>query len=135
MSTKTIKIENCQGYIWKSDAPKPEKVYSNELCELTLDESENPFIVEGLLTDGKNKSVHIKYIDGKYLITNFEWGKLSNEYTEQKFIAHRIENVSKLIFRQYWKSKIDSLCEGMETLQPAELVFVGFETKENKEGK
>jgi CRISPR type III-associated protein (TIGR04423 family) len=38
-----------------------------------------------------------------------------------------MENVQKMKFRQYWRPVEDDLCEGMKVLQPAELVFVGFE--------
>jgi CRISPR type III-associated protein (TIGR04423 family) len=49
------------------------------------------------------------------------------EFDDVVVYTHRMENVQKMKFRQYWRPVEDDLCEGMTVLQPAELVFVGFE--------
>jgi len=55
--------------------------------------------------------------------------KWVSDKKDKTFIPHRIEGVSKLKFSQFWKPviDIDNLCERMAVLQPAALVFVGFE--------
>ena len=50
--------------------------------------------------------------------------------TQREFISNRIDGVSKLKFLQYWGEQKDDLCEDMQVLQPSDLVFVGFKTKE-----
>jgi CRISPR type III-associated protein (TIGR04423 family) len=49
---------------------------------------------------------------------------------EQMFFSHRMAD-RKLYFKQFWQPVNDEQCEGMQVLQPAELVFVGFNDKED----
>jgi CRISPR type III-associated protein (TIGR04423 family) len=119
--------KKCEGYIWYSDKPQPEKIAA-EQYSLELDESKNPFVVEGqIYSEDANASYSIKYVDGKYIVIKYELDKLGKNYDEKSFIANRLENVARIKFRQYWKRVEDDLCEGMITLVPAEYVFVGFE--------
>lgn len=75
------------------------------------------------------------YADGEYLVNEYKVAETvadvrSKKYdhiTLKKYIAHRIPG-KKLLFFQYWKEQPDLLCESMPVLNPAELVFVGFET-------
>ena len=48
----------------------------------------------------------------------------------KEFLPNRIKGIEKLCFLEYWKPQKDNLCEDMEVLQPAELVFIGFNDKE-----
>jgi CRISPR type III-associated protein (TIGR04423 family) len=119
--------KKCEGYIWYSDKPQPEKI-AEEQYSLELDESKNPFVVEGqIYSEDEKSSYSIKYVDGKYIVIKYELGKLGEDYDEKPFIANRLKNVARIKFRQYWKQVKDDLCEGMTTLVPAEYVFVGFE--------
>lgn len=103
---------------------------NQEVFEKELNERVNPFIIEGQLFDGK-KSISIKYVDGKYIVKKYVLDELPDkDFTEQSFLAHRMGDVKFLKFRQYWQEQKDELCEGMPVLQPAELVFIGFNDKE-----
>ncbi len=130
------------GYYWMSDSNKPE-VFEN--CSLPsiltdLDASKNPFIIEAqLYNKADKKSYSLKYVDGRYILRNFDLASRGNGnistndscFTRKQYFANRMPE-KKLIFRQYWEEKEDPLCEGMPVLQPAEMVFVGFEPIETK---
>jgi CRISPR type III-associated protein (TIGR04423 family) len=62
----------------------------------------------------------------------------------KKYLPNRFpESIHKLLFKEFWRPVNDKLCgskigkendknfEGMEVLQPAETVFVGFNFKED----
>ncbi len=130
-----MKIEKSiyQGYIWYSDQTKP-KTYNNEEFDgKELDNNENPFIVEAQLFDTVNLiSYSIKYVDGRYICTEYNLADYKDiEFEELSYVAHRLDGVSTLHFRQYWRPEPDKQCAGMPVLQPKELVFVGFQN--NKE--
>ena len=125
-----MKIEKSQyeGYLWYSNQPQP-KVLNNEVFELELSDDANPFIVEGLLFDGKI-SISIKYVDGHYITNHYKIQELENvKKEEQMYYSHRMKG-RQLKFYQFWRPIVDELCEKMEVLQPAELVFIGFHKKE-----
>ena len=128
-----IKPGNYVGYFWKSDEKKPQQVNGNFTED--MNPSKNPFIVEAQLYDHDTMlSYSIKYVDGEYLI--LEHQVLSTDFNRldveiKDFYAHRIDGHKKLQFLQYWKENGDSLCADMPVLQPVELVFVGFNDKED----
>ena len=109
-----IEKSTYQGYLWYSDKDQP-KVLNNVDSEITLDETKNPFVIEGQLFDGK-------YIVKKYVLAELP----KEDFTEQSLLAHRMKDVKSLNFRQYWREQEDELCDGKKVLQPAELVFVGL---------
>lgn len=129
MKIDKVEKSKYEGYLWYSDSTEP-KVYNNKELELVLDNKHNPFIVEGQLFDSeKNISISIKFVDGEYIINQYniaedDYNKC--DVTIKEFCAHRMKDVKKLRFLQYWKETSNALCEGMSVLQPAELVFVGF---------
>ena len=127
-----MKIEKStyQGYLLYSNEKQPQ-VFDNEAFELEIADDANPFIIEGQLYDGK-KSVSIKYVDGKYIVKSYETDSLTGEFQEQVFHSHRMDG-KRLKFKQFWKEQPDDLCEGMKVLQPAELVFVGFNNNNKEE--
>ncbi len=127
-----MKIEKStyQGYLWYSDEKQPQ-VFDNKAFELEIADAANPFIIEGQLYDGK-KSVSIKYVDGKYTVKSYETDRLEGEAQEQVFHSHRMDG-KRLKFKQFWKEQPDGLCEDMQVLQPAELVFVGFDNNNKEE--
>jgi len=120
-----------EGYLWWSDKTKPD-VYRNEKLP-EWKEHLNPFIIEGQLYDNVNqKSYTIRFVDGNYLVNCFDLNELNGlDYIPKEYLSNRIDGVSKLCFREYWRPVEDELCEGMEVLQPAEVVFVGFKNKED----
>lgn len=123
-----------EGYLWYSNAQSPQVINKKEF-ELTIDDNHNPFIVEGQLCDVHNRhSISIKFVDGQYIIMEYDFTEddFSNPEREVKtFLSNRMGD-KKLQFLQYWKAEKDPLCEHMEVLQSAELVFVGFKTEEDK---
>lgn len=130
---KTINIKNCEGYIWWSDQQAP-KVYPNSPLDISLDETKNPFIVEGLLYDKDNKkSYSIKYVDGQYLTKeyNVEEQDFANPDNEQKsFLSNRMDG-RWLKFLRYWEEEKDENCMAMHVLTLTKNVFVGFNEKED----
>ena len=99
-----------------------------------LDANVNPFVVEAQLFDHTNRlSYSVKYVDGNYIVHRYEVKETIKDVeagkydhiTLKKNFANRMPGL-RLCFFQYWKDAPDTLCEGMNVLQPAELAFVGF---------
>jgi len=127
-----MKIEksNYQGYVWRSNENAPHVYDGNKEFELEFVDGENPFVVEGFLCDGE-KSISIKFADGRYIIKIYDLNALSQDkelYDERKSHFSDKKNL-ELLFRHYWRAEKDDLCDGMEVLQPAEVVFMGFTEK------
>ncbi|MCQ2259190.1 MAG: TIGR04423 family type III CRISPR-associated protein [Bacteroidaceae bacterium] len=128
-----------EGYYWMSDKDKPTTLNSKSFSD-QLDASTNPFIIEAQLYDEKTRtSISVRYVDGesdgKYVANSYQLPEdiSTDEYTEQVYIAHRLEGVSRLRFYRHWVADPDGLCEGMEVLKPKELIFAGFAGKEDKQ--
>lgn len=132
MKTNNIESGNYEGYVWYNDANEPKTIKGNFEEDLSV---KNPFIVEGFLYDEeKHLSYSIKFVDGAYLINRYEVTSadmVSTEVKKKSFYAHRMIGHKKLDFLEYWRPEEDDLCCGMKVLQPAELVFVGFNDKED----
>lgn len=132
----TIDItKDFQGYIWMSDEPKP-KIYPDDfdkdkgdVNELVLDDTKNPFVIEGQLCDGK-KSYSIKFVDGEYKVVPYDITDDDKE-NAKSYYPNRMKK--KLLFHQRWEAKIDTLCADMPVLQPAGFVFVGFDDNKKNE--
>lgn len=128
---ETIQINKCEGYLWWSDQQKP-KVYQDELIDICLDETENPFVVEGLLYDEENKeSYSVKYVDGLYLINKYkvdesDFINIDNE--EKSYLSNRMDD-HWLKFIRYWEEKKDANCMGMSVLTLTKNVFIGFDER------
>ena len=129
---ETIKINKCDGYLWWSDQQEP-KVFEGQSIDQCLDETQNPFVVEGLLYDKEEKkSYSIKYVDGQYLIKKYkvEVGDLTNkDYESKSFLSNRMGD-HWLKFLRYWEEKEDENCMNMPVLTFTKNVFVGFKEKE-----
>ena len=129
---EAIKINKCEGYLWWSNQQEP-KVCQDEAIDICLDETKNPFVVEGQLYDKEEKkSYSIKYVDGQYLINEFkvEEDDLTNPDNETKcYFSNRMEN-KWLKFLRYWEEKEDKNCMGMPVLTLTKHVFIGFKEKE-----
>lgn len=126
---------NYEGYIWMSDATHPVVYNPARPIDITFDDNDNPFIIEGELYDAsKGESVTIRYADGKYFIKTFNVApsdlKESESVTTKEYLAQRMPGIGKLKYLQYWDEVDDEFCEHMKTLQPGDLVFVGFKPKE-----
>ena len=132
MKANNIEKGIYEGYVWKSDNDTPERIdgeYDEE-----LDPTKNPFIIEAqLFNKDKNVSYSVKYVDGQYVCQRFVVDSLDynrEEVERKEFQSNRIKGEKVgLQFLRYWRETEDDLCCGMKTLQPAELVFVGFISK------
>lgn len=131
---ETIKItKEYQGYIWMSDSNKPEVFNHDKVKDIILDDKMNPFIIEGQLYDQANgKSYSIKFVDGKYLTKAYDVNEKDGKDTVTEHFIANFDGVNMLKFLRYWKPAADTLCEGMNVLQPKELVFIGFDNKKEK---
>lgn len=123
------------GYLWYSDQKTPEVFEQKAWDESMLDENVNPFVIEGQLYDSENLvSYSIKYVDGKYIIKKYQLKSTDFNNVDidiLDFKAHRMGKGTVLEFLQYYREEVDTECEGMKVLVPAEKVFIGL--KENKE--
>lgn len=130
----TIKINNCEGYLWWSDQQEP-KVYQDEPIDVCLEANQNPFVVEGQLYDKEEKtSYSIKYVDGHYFIKEYkvEDSDLTNpDYEIKSYFSNRVDN-RWLRFLRYWEEKEDENCMGMNVLTLTKNVFIGFKEKEDR---
>lgn len=127
-----IKEAKYEGYLWQSDQNKPEMLYGEKTKCFTLEDGENPFIVEGLLWDAENDiSISIRNVDGHYFVATQPVSKeeLENSLTLTPidYLPHRLPGVKKVKFLRRWEKEQDPLCEYMETLQLKANIFVGFE--------
>lgn len=112
-----MKIEksNYQGYVWRSNENAPHVYDGNKEFELEFVDGENPFVVEGFLCDGE-KSISIKFADGRYIIKIYDLNALSQDkelYDERKshFSDKKIWNCyfvtigvpKKMIYAMAWR--------------------------------
>ncbi|MDL2213251.1 TIGR04423 family type III CRISPR-associated protein [Bacteroides sp. OttesenSCG-928-E20] len=139
--THNIPLANYEGYIWKSDQPKPE-VLLNKEYEQILTDGENPFVIEGFLFSAEAlKSFSIKYVDGRYLVNEYSVATAEIDEATTYIASNRMKNVKGLKMLRRWVEREDPGCPYtnapdsayMKVLQPRELIFVGFEIKEEKE--
>lgn len=114
-----------EGYVWMSDKENP-IVLKNEFIDFSS-YGVNPFIIEALLYNKeKSISIHVQHT-GDYKIYEYHLDEIKSEYSiEKSYLAHRIDGVKKLKFRQLWNSEPDELCEGMDVLTLKSFVFCGF---------
>ena len=144
---ETIKIENCEGYLWWSDQEEPE-IYDGKVIDICLDEKKNPFVIEGQLYDkDEKKSYSIKYVDGQYIVIEYQVEKdvieaLSKEKeyksSDESVVVEPKHYLSNrmggrwLKFLRYWGNKEDENCMEMSVLTLTKNVFVGFNEKEDQ---
>ena len=125
-----------QGYLWPSDQTEPivcggNKTLNDEIADfykenIIPDFKEIPFIVEGFLFNAKDgSSITIKYVGGKYIVKEYSDIVVDNDNVH-KYHSNRMGK-RILKFMQNWTSVPDNNCCGFDVLQPAELVFVGFD--------
>jgi CRISPR type III-associated protein (TIGR04423 family) len=125
-----------EGYVWMSDAERPEICLADRDTEIALDETANPFVIEAALFDKtRSESLSVSFVDGHYIIArrHVEPGDLqgNDHATPKTYLPHRMPGkIRGLKYIQYWKDVDDPLCEGMTTLQPSDLVFAGFDKAE-----
>ncbi len=122
------------GYYWMSDKDRP-TVLENALLDRTVLEPGVPFVIEAQLTSG-SCSLSIRNVDGRCMIISYDAADLNDPNSkDETFISLRMGNL-KLRFKRRWQEMpdVDNLCAGMPSLQPAGLMFVGFEPI-NKKGE
>lgn len=118
-----------EGYVWMSDQQKP-IVLQDEAFDFSKIK-DNPFVIEALLyCKEKNVSIMVKHTD-KYIINEYDLTELAekSEITENEYLPHRVDGVSKLKFATIWRAEKDPLCENMESLKLKANVFTGFNFK------
>jgi len=114
-----------EGYIWMSDEKEP-TVLNNESFDFSKINT-NPFVIEGLLYSKNEKiSIHIQHT-GEYQIFEYHLNDYAqSSIVEKEYLPHRLDNVSKVRFKQIWLPELDENCEGMEVLTLKSIVFCGF---------
>lgn len=131
---ETIKINNCEGYLWWSNQQEP-NVYQEEPIDICLEATQNPFVVEGQLYDKEEKkSYSIKYVDGQYFIKKYEveTEDLTHpDYEIMSYLSNRMDG-RWLKFLRYWEEVKDDNCMGMNVLKFTKNVFIGFKEKEEE---
>lgn len=131
-----IDSANYQGYLWYSDKLRPE-VYPGDgtARQIILDDSDNPFVVEGNLYDKEsNKSICIKYTDGRYHITVYDLEALENDpdsvLEEESYLTNSRINQAKecdiSVHKRIWHAEEDKLNNDWKTFRPSGFAFVGF---------
>ncbi len=128
---ETIKINKCEGYLWLSDQQQP-TVYQDKSIDICLDETKNPFVVEGQLYDKEEKkSYSIKFVDGQYLINIYKVGE--RDFTNpnnmiKSYLSNRMDD-RWLKFLSVWEEIEDENCMGMPVLTLTKHVFIGFDER------
>lgn len=111
---------NYVGYLWYSDANKPEEYIGDGA---SIDLNPFPFIVEGMLWDKNTKtSVMLNYTHR----INVAIYPDVDDSAFQIYMGHKSGN-KNLKFTTIWEERKDELCEGMKVLKPKASVFVGFD--------
>ncbi len=139
--------ESFEGYVWWSNQDCPLVYRLGKVCKngeecgdecktLRLANGQNPFVVEGMLYDKvKRTSYCLKYVDGEYIIKEFEVGAtdISNtEIDKKEYLGNRMGGKLWLKFLRYWNETEDANCAGMKVLTVEKNVFVGFKEKEDE---
>ena len=121
-----------EGYYWPSDKSKPVVLVDEQLDKSVFSTTSLPFIVEAhLYAKKKDISIHIKYIDGLYWVTQINLAVEDGSVREKTtYIAHDIEKAGKKInffqMVEAWIAEPKAHLAGMKTLVPAWTAFVGF---------
>lgn len=133
----TIEKGMYEGYMWMSDASSPQIYDGTKEVAFELDDSANPFVIEGNLWDkSRRMSVCVRFVDGAYHVRTVnvtEEDERSQDNSEKTFVAHRLKGVKALRYLQYWTESKDAFCENMPVLRPDKLVFVGFKYVEQND--
>lgn len=122
-----IKSGKYVGYYWMSDAQKPEVIdEAKQMANVELVQGQSFIIEAQLYSEEQGISYSIKFVDGKHIV-------IVTEVTEDdlqnitKYVPNRMPGIAAIRFTQRWVERPDENCMGMNVLQPAEFVFVGFE--------
>ncbi len=132
----TIDSAKYQGYLWYSDKLRPEVYLGDEIIpQIILDDSDNPFVVEGNLYDKEsNKSICIKYMDGRHYITVYDFEALENEPDSvlevESYLTNsrinRAKECSISVYKRIWYAEADKLNDDWKALRPSGFAFAGF---------
>lgn len=125
-----------EGYLWYSDSQQPTVLTGDRDFELEMEDTGNPFIVEGQLYSAETSvSLSIRYIDGAYHVARFEVNEQELQQHTDDLVEYRSQRMQgrTLRFWQTWKREKDPVCLGMETQIPSALVFIGFANSEKEE--
>jgi len=123
-----LKEKEFEGYMWWSDEPAP-RIYPGDKPIEWPKEGANPFVIEGNLWNKVDeRSYLIRFIDGKYLVYEFNLKGINPEnITKLDYLPNRMpSDIKELKFKKVWTAQHDPLCNGFEVLKPAFIAFVGF---------
>lgn len=113
-----------EGYYWMSNDKKAIIIDGN--FDFTKIQN-NPFIIEGMLWDNdQNISIMIMHT-GQYNISQYNIKELPNTF-DKCYLAHGIDGVKKVKFKQIWLPEPDPFCNDMDVLKLKAIVFTGFKT-------
>lgn len=125
-----------EGYVWWSNCKQPHVYKDLKEINLPTAESSNPFVIEANLFDKRDKvSYTIKFLDGVHHAYRFDMKELKNLQMEskEKMYFSDIKGVEHLYFQKFWEEKEDPFCENQKVLQPAMIVFTGFQSLNNED--
>lgn len=128
---------NYEGYIWMSDQTFPIVIEGDSLIEYSqyfdTSKENNPFIVEAqLYCREENVSYSIRHTGGELQIVRFDLNDYRGEEQDDvSYLSHRMDG-RWLRFRRVWLPEKDENCCGMEVLKLSRMIFVGFNSKEER---
>ena len=133
MKHQQINIEdipafNFEGYYWYSNAQKP-VILENSPIDRSVFKG-FPFVIEANFYAHKEQiSISVKHIDGRYHILQYDLSDISDIKKKARYYeGHDLDGRNFLLY-EGWYPVADPLLEGMETLQPGGIAFIGFESK------
>ena len=121
-----------KGYVWYSGERQPifidRQIDATDFDPAAKGKTNSLFVVESnLYASAQKRSISIRYVDGQYLIHQFDLANIDPELlTSQRYKSHRLNGIQFVKMMQYWDEVEDELLEGMKTLVPTWTVFVGF---------
>jgi CRISPR type III-associated protein (TIGR04423 family) len=114
-----------EGYLWYSDAQKPIVYQPGKAFQDDFVASAIPFVVEGwLYHQVANKSYAIRYLDGKYIRTEYDLSVAEKEMVTYQ--AHDLQPITQFRVKEYWAPEEDPNCDYMEVLRHTWTAFAGF---------
>ena len=127
-----------EGYLWYSDQENP-KVLDRQALTLP-EEGTNPFVVEGQLYNESEKlSYSIKYVDGQYIVHQFQVKDAPKDTSRMAYLSNRMGN-RRLLFLRCWEEvfqidNVDGLGGpvGLPILMQTKNVFIGFKKKKKED--
>ncbi len=122
---KDIAATSWQGYYWLSDEQEPRVVDGRYDPQY---DSATQYIVEALLHDSADQSVHLVHDGQGYKITHYDLSLAPDGHTTEaiEYRAHRFDGHDILCFHEIWVPTPAPLCQSLPVNQLQATVFRGF---------